>query len=39
MKAANMGGTKLNKLLHFFGEPIYTGRKVRMILVKEKLGF
>lgn len=39
MKNANMGGTKLNKLLHFFGEPTYTGRTIRMILVKEKLGF
>lgn len=39
MKAANMGGTKLNKLFYFFGEPTYTGRKVRLILVKEHLGF
>jgi hypothetical protein len=39
MKAAGAAGTKLNKLLHFFGEPEYTGRKVRVILVKEKLGF
>lgn len=39
MKAVGMGGTKLNKLFHFFGEPTYTGRKVRVILVKEKLGF
>lgn len=39
MKEANMGGTKLNKLFHFFGEPAYTGRKIHVILVKEALGF
>lgn len=32
-------GTKLNKLVTFYGEPTYTGRKINMILVKEKLGF
>lgn len=39
MKEANMGGTKLNKLFHFFGEPSYTGRKIHVLLVKEVLGF
>lgn len=39
MKEAGMGGTALNKEFHFFGEPAYTGRKVRVILVKESLGF
>lgn len=39
MKSVNMGGTKLNKLFYFFGEPTYTGRKIRVILVKEDLGF
>ncbi len=39
MKDAGMGGTKLNKLVSFFGEPTYTGRQLKMILVKEKLGF
>ena len=39
MKEAGMGGTKLNKLVTFFGEPEYTGRKLRMVLVKEKIGF
>ncbi len=39
MKSVNMGGTKLNKLLYFFGEPAYTGRQMKMLLVKEKLGF
>lgn len=39
MKSVGMGGTALNKLFHFFGEPAYTGRKVRIILVEEKLGF
>ncbi len=32
-------GTKLNKLVNFYGEPTYTGRKITMILVQEKLGF
>lgn len=39
MKSVGMGGTKLNKLFHFFGEPSYTGRKIHVILVKEALGF
>ncbi len=39
MKAAGMGGTRLNKLFHFFFEPSYTGRKIHVILVKEVLGF
>jgi hypothetical protein len=39
MKSINMGGTTLNKLFHFFGEPTYTGRKIHILLVKEKLGF
>ncbi len=32
-------GTKANKVVIFKGEPAYSGRKVRMVLVKEKLGF
>jgi len=39
MKDAGMGGTALNKLFHFFAEPAYTGRKIRVVLVKESLGF
>jgi hypothetical protein len=39
MKEAGMGGTKLNKLFEFFGEPTYTGRKIHVVLVKESLGF
>lgn len=39
MKSVGMGGTALNKLLYFFGEPTYTGRSFKIILVKEKLGF
>lgn len=39
MKSVGMGGTALNKLVHFFAEPAYTGRKITVILVKEKLGF
>lgn len=39
MKSVDMGGTKLNKLVHYFGEPAYTGRKITVLLVKEKLGF
>lgn len=39
MKSVGMGGTKLNKLFHYFGEPSYTGRKIHVILVKEVLGF
>jgi hypothetical protein len=39
MKSAGAAGTKLNKLFYFFGEPTYTGRKVSILLVKEKIGF
>ncbi len=39
MKSVGMGGTALNKLFYFFGEPAYTGRKITVVLVKEKLGF
>ena len=39
MKSVGMGGTALNKLFYFFGEPAYTGRKITIVLVKEKLGF
>lgn len=39
MKSTGGSGTKLNKLFYFFGEPTYTGRTVRVILVKEQLGF
>jgi L-lactate utilization protein LutB len=39
MKSVGMGGTALNKEFRFFGEPAYTGRKITVVLVKEKLGF
>ena len=39
MKGAGMGGTVLAKIVTFEKEPVFTGRKVRVILVKEKLGF
>ena len=39
MKSVGMGGTKLNKLLIFKGEPTYTGRKMHVIFVNEALGF
>ncbi len=39
MKDAGMGGTVLSKIFTFEREPSFMGRKVRMILVKEKLGF
>ena len=39
MKEAGMGGTVLAKILTFEREPAFMGRKVRVILVKEKLGF
>lgn len=39
MKDAGMGGTVLAKILTFEREPEFMGRKVRVILVKEKLGF
>jgi L-lactate utilization protein LutB len=32
-------GTKLNKEVIFYGESPFTGRTIRVILVKEKLGF
>ena len=39
MKEVGMGGTFLAKVVSFLGEPVFMGRKVRVILVKEKLGF
>ncbi len=39
MKDAGMGGTVLSKIFVFEREPSFTGRTVRMILVKEPLGF
>ncbi|MEK7514444.1 MAG: lactate utilization protein [Patescibacteria group bacterium] len=39
MKSAGMGGTVLAKIFTFEREPAFMGRKVRIILVKEKLGF
>ena len=39
MMEAMKVGTKLNKELVFHGEATYTGRKVRVIFVNEKLGF
>lgn len=39
MKEVGMGGTTLSKMLTFEREPAFTGRKIRVILVKEKLGF
>jgi len=39
MKDVGMGGTVLAKIVTFEREPVFTGRVVRMILVKEKLGF
>jgi L-lactate utilization protein LutC len=39
MKSVGMGGTVLAKILTFEREPAFMGRKVRVILVKEKLGF
>ena len=39
MKSVDMGGTVLSKIFTFEREPEFMGRKVRMILVKEKLGF
>lgn len=39
MKEAGMGGTVLSKIITFEREPAFMGRKVRVILVKEKLGF
>ena len=39
MKAANMGGSIIAKVLVFQHEPAFMGRKVNVIFVKEKLGF
>ncbi len=39
MKSVDMGGTNLAKILIYENEPAFTGRKIYMILVKEKLGF
>lgn len=39
MKNAGMGGSGISKLLIFEREPEFMGRKVRVILVNEKLGF
>ena len=39
MKEAGMGGSAISKLLIFEREPAFMGRKVRIILVNEKLGF
>lgn len=39
MKDAGMGGSAISKLLIFEREPTFTGRKVRVIFVPEKLGF
>lgn len=39
MKEAGMGGTWISKLLIISREPAYTGRKVHIILVNQKLGF
>ncbi len=39
MKDVGMGGTVLAKIVTLLNEPAFMGRKVRVILVKEKLGF
>lgn len=39
MKSVGMGGTTLAKIFTFEREPEFMGRTVRVILVKEKLGF
>lgn len=39
MKDANMGGSMMAKTLILSKEPAFMGRKVHVILVKEKLGF
>lgn len=39
MKSVGMGGTVLSKILTFEHEPAFMGRTVRLIIVKEKLGF
>jgi hypothetical protein len=39
MKEVYGAGTKLNKLVTFFGEAPYLNRTIDFVLVKEKLGF
>jgi hypothetical protein len=39
MKEANRGGSVISKTLILSKEPAFMGRKVHVILVKEKLGF
>lgn len=39
MESVGMGGTVLSKIFTFEREPAFMGRTVRVILVKEKLGF
>lgn len=39
MKEVGMGGSAISKLLIFEREPVFMGRKVRVIFVNEKLGF
>jgi L-lactate utilization protein LutC len=39
MKSVNMGGSIISKVLTFQHEPAFTGRKINVIFVKEKLGF
>ncbi len=39
MKSVGMGGTILAKILTLEHEPVFAGRKVRVIIVKERLGF
>lgn len=39
MKKAGMGGSAISKLLIVEREPVFMGRQVRVILVREKLGF
>lgn len=39
MKSVNMGGSTISKVLTFQYEPAFTGRKISVIFVKEKLGF
>lgn len=39
MKEVGMGGTVLSKILTIEREPSFMGRKVRLIFVKEQLGF
>ncbi|OGD32295.1 hypothetical protein A3C91_00880 [Candidatus Azambacteria bacterium RIFCSPHIGHO2_02_FULL_52_12] len=39
MKEVGMGGSAISKLVIFEREPVFMGRKVHLILVREKLGF